>query len=56
MTNPLYKKHVISIKDLTLEEIELVLDVAKGLKQTPNKTLLQDKLVASCFFEPSTRT
>lgn len=56
MANPLYKKHVISIKDLSLEEIELVLDVAKKLKQKLDKTLLEDKLVASCFFEPSTRT
>ncbi len=56
MANPLYKKHILSITDLSLDEIELVLDIAKHLKDTPNNNLLQGKLVASCFFEPSTRT
>ncbi len=56
MANPLYRKHIISIPDFSREELELVVDTAARLKQTPHGDLLQDKLVASCFFEPSTRT
>ncbi|QEL57097.1 aspartate carbamoyltransferase [Chromobacterium paludis] len=56
MANPLYRKHIISIPDFSREELELVVDTAGRLKQNPRRDLLQDKLVASCFFEPSTRT
>ncbi|XLM20991.1 aspartate carbamoyltransferase [Chromobacterium piscinae] len=56
MANPLYRKHIISIPDFSREELELVVETASRLKQTPRSDLLQDKLVASCFFEPSTRT
>ena len=56
MTNPLYKKHVISISDLTRSEMELVVSTAQRLKAEPDTSLLKDKLVASCFFEASTRT
>ncbi|MCD5329029.1 aspartate carbamoyltransferase [Chromobacterium piscinae] len=56
MANPLYRKHIISIPDFSREELELVVDTAARLKQNPRGDLLQDKLVASCFFEPSTRT
>ncbi|UTH76044.1 aspartate carbamoyltransferase [Chromobacterium sp. IIBBL 290-4] len=56
MANPLYRKHIISIPDFSREELELVVDTAGRLKQNPRGDLLKDKLVASCFFEPSTRT
>ncbi|AXE29748.1 aspartate carbamoyltransferase [Chromobacterium phragmitis] len=56
MANPLYRKHIISIPDFSREELELVVDTAARLKQSPRGDLLKDKLVASCFFEPSTRT
>jgi aspartate carbamoyltransferase catalytic subunit len=56
MANPLYRKHIISIPDFSREELELVVETASRLKQNPRSDLLQDKLVASCFFEPSTRT
>ena len=56
MANPLYRKHIISIPDFSREELELVVDTAARLKQNPRGDLLRDKLVASCFFEPSTRT
>ncbi len=56
MTNPLYKKHVISISDLTRPDMELVVATAQRLKAEPDTRLLKDKLVASCFFEASTRT
>ena len=56
MTNPLYNKHVISISDLTRSDMELVVATAQRLKAEPDTRLLKDKLVASCFFEASTRT
>ena len=56
MTNPLYNKHVISISDLTRSDMELVVATAQRLKAEPDSRLLKDKLVASCFFEASTRT
>ncbi|HJV07381.1 MAG TPA: aspartate carbamoyltransferase [Chromobacteriaceae bacterium] len=56
MANSLYRKHIISIPDFTREELELVVETAGKLKRQPRQDLLQDKLIASCFFEPSTRT
>lgn len=56
MTNPLYRKNILSIPDFTREELELVVDTAARLKAEPRDDLLQGKLIASCFFEPSTRT
>ncbi|MBB65214.1 MAG: aspartate carbamoyltransferase [Waddliaceae bacterium] len=47
---------MISIEDLTKEEILHVLDQAEELKRCPNPKLLLGKLMASCFYEPSTRT
>jgi aspartate carbamoyltransferase catalytic subunit len=54
--NTLYKKDVLSIKDFSLEEIDLVLNTAAELKAKPQNSLLNDKIIANCFFEPSTRT
>src|SRR5476649_1869520 len=56
MANPLYLKHIISINDLSREDLELVLDTAASLKANPQPELLKHKVIASCFFEASTRT
>ncbi len=56
MPNPLYRQHVISISDLTTEQLELLLQTALKLKEHPRDDLLEGKLIGSCFFEPSTRT
>lgn len=56
MINPLYQSDILSIKDLSLENIQLILKTAQKLKQQPASNLLSNKLVAQCFFEPSTRT
>ncbi len=56
MANPLYKKHIISIPELSRDDLELVVKTAKQLKEEPNTNLLENKVIASCFFEPSTRT
>ncbi|MFH1291955.1 MAG: aspartate carbamoyltransferase [bacterium] len=49
-------KDIVSIKDLNKNEILHILGQAKILKQTPQPQLLQNKVMGSCFFEPSTRT
>jgi len=56
MNNPLYQKNIISIADLSRVELELILKTAHSLKQTPQPELLKNKVIASCFFEASTRT
>lgn len=52
----LYKQHVVSIEDLSLAQIHLILDTAQALKQKPQADVLKKQIMASCFFEPSTRT
>lgn len=56
MANSLYKKHIISISELTRDELELIVATAGQLKAEPQPELIKHKVVASCFFEPSTRT
>lgn len=56
MKNTFYQQDVLSIKELSLNQIELLLQTAAKLKKHPRHDLLQDKIVAHCFFEPSTRT
>ncbi|MFO7792512.1 MAG: aspartate carbamoyltransferase [Candidatus Saliniplasma sp.] len=60
MVSKFNKKHVVSIKDFTQEEINLVLDVAEEMtgiasgKEKDNS--LDGKILGTLFFEPSTRT
>ncbi len=56
MAHSLFNRHIISIPELSRDELELIVDTATRLKAEPNPTLLKNKVVASCFFEPSTRT
>ena len=56
MPNPLYGQHLISIPDLSNEQLECLLDTALHLKREPHRNLLEGRLIGSCFFEPSTRT
>ena len=55
-TPSLYKKDIISIADLTREEMELIVATAEKLKHNPRPDLLRNKVIGSCFFEASTRT
>ena len=50
------KKSLISIGDFTKEEILHVLETAKEFEQNKEQTFLEGKVIASLFFEPSTRT
>ncbi|SET42131.1 aspartate carbamoyltransferase [Thorsellia anophelis] len=56
MQHSLYQKNIISINDLCQEELLLVLKRAVALKSKPMPTALENKVIASCFFEASTRT
>ena len=56
MANLLYGRDIISIGEFSRQDLELVVKTALDLKNNPQKNLLDDKLIASCFFEPSTRT
>ena len=56
MPNALSCKDLISIRDLSPEEIQFLLQGAEKLKKMPRPGLLKDVILGSCFFEPSTRT
>ena len=47
---------LVSIEDYTKDEILEVLKLASAFEENPNQRLLEGKVVASLFFEPSTRT
>lgn len=55
-----HHRDIISIKDFSKEEIEYILEYAKHLipyaKAEKHTTLLQQMILATLFFEPSTRT
>ncbi len=50
------KKDLISITDYSKEEYLRIMDLATEFEEDPNQDLLKGKVVASLFFEPSTRT
>lgn len=50
------EKSLISIEDISREQIEHILDTAKSLQASPQPGLLKGHILATCFFEPSTRT
>ena len=56
MANPLFRKHIVSINDISRNELELIVKTAAKLKNKPQPELLKNKVIASCFFEASTRT
>lgn len=56
MANSLFNKHIISISELSREELELIVKTAGQLKAEQKPELIKNKVIASCFFEPSTRT
>ncbi len=50
------KRSLVSINDYTKEEQLRILDLAEEFEQQPTQKILQDYVVATLFFEPSTRT
>ncbi len=49
-------KSLVSINDYSKEEQLQILDIAKDFEKNPVQDILQDYVIASLFFEPSTRT
>jgi aspartate carbamoyltransferase catalytic subunit len=49
-------RDIISINDFSKEEILFVLKAAKQMETKPSSNLLKGKILATLFFEPSTRT
>lgn len=49
-------KSLVSINDLSKAEIISIMDMAARFETNPNRKLIDDKVIASIFFEPSTRT
>lgn len=49
-------KSLVSISDIGREEILSLLDKARKFEENPNRRLLEGRVVATLFFEPSTRT
>lgn len=52
----LSKKDIISIRDLSVFEVNNILNLAKRFKKSLPKKCLRNNIIAHCFFEPSTRT
>lgn len=50
------KKSLVSIADLSKEKIMYLLEMAGEFEKHPNRKILDGKIVATLFFEPSTRT
>lgn len=49
-------RSLVSIDDLTTEEILEIIDLAGEFEKDPTQSLLSGKVIATLFFEPSTRT
>jgi aspartate carbamoyltransferase catalytic subunit len=49
-------RSLVSIDDLSTEEILKILNLANDFEKEPTQKLLEGKVVATLFFEPSTRT
>jgi aspartate carbamoyltransferase catalytic subunit len=49
-------KSLVSIDDFTTEEILKILDLAEEFEKEPTSRCLEGKVIATLFFEPSTRT
>lgn len=50
------KHNFVTIADLSREEIMHLIEMAREFEKHPNRELLKGKVVATLFFEPSTRT
>ena len=49
-------RSLISINDFSKDEYLKVLDIAEGFEENPRQKILENHVIATLFFEPSTRT
>ncbi len=52
----LKNRNLVSIEDFNTQEKSYILDLAKGFEKKTTQKILEEKVVATLFFEPSTRT
>ena len=50
------KRSLVTIANLTRDKIMYLIEMAAEFEKHPNRKLLEGKVVATLFFEPSTRT
>ena len=50
------KKNLVTIANLTREELMYMMEMAGEFEKHPNRKILDGRVVATLFFEPSTRT
>ena len=50
------KHSLVTIANLTKEKIEYLIEMAQEFEKYPNRKILEGKVLATLFFEPSTRT
>ena len=50
------KHNFVTIANLTKEDIMYLIQMAQEFEKHPNREILKGKVVATLFFEPSTRT
>lgn len=50
------KRNFVTIADLSKEKINYLIEMAQEFEKHPNREILKGKVVATLFFEPSTRT
>jgi carbamoyl-phosphate synthase/aspartate carbamoyltransferase len=59
-TSPFFRRHVISVKDFTRTDLHLLFSVAQELRLAVERVgvldLLKGRVLATLFYEPSTRT
>ena len=58
---PLREKHLLGIEELTLDEIELILNTSRSFREISTRPIkkvptLRGKSLINLFYEPSTRT
>jgi aspartate carbamoyltransferase catalytic subunit len=56
MTQSIKQRSLVSIDDFSTEDILRILELAEEFEKNPTSNLLEGKVVATLFFEPSTRT
>ena len=50
------KRNFVTIADLSREKILYMIELASEFEKHPNREILKGKVVATLFYEPSTRT
>ena len=50
------RRRLVSIANLSKEKIMYLIQMAQEFEKNPNRKILDDRVVATLFFEPSTRT